>query len=114
MENPKSIFLRIFGDTPKLRVLDYLIINDDYDHSMKDIASNAGIGYTTLKQFWKQLLNEEVIKFVRDVGKAKMYTLNKENPAVKQVIKLYWTTARVYIRKKNVKKIVLKNKIKEY
>jgi DNA-binding transcriptional regulator YhcF (GntR family) len=110
MENPKPIFLRIFGDTPKLRVMDYLIVNDDYDHSMKDIARNARVGYTTLKQFWKQLLKEEIIFFTRQVGKAKMYKLNKKNPIVKEFVKLHWTTVKAYVRKHIIKqkKITIK------
>jgi len=99
MENPMPIFLRIFGDTPKLRVMDYLVINDDYDHSIKDIARNAEVGYTTLKQFWKQLLSEEIITFTRQVGKAKMYQLNKKNPVVKEFEKFYWFTTRAYTKK---------------
>lgn len=107
MENPTSIFLRIYGDSPKLRIMDYLIVNDDYDHSMKDIAVNAGIGYTTIKQFWSQLVSEGIIKQTRTVGKAKMYILNKENPAVEQFIKLYWTTVKLYVKKKSLKKRVV-------
>ena len=99
MENPMPIFLRIFGDTPKLRVMDYLLINDFYDHSMKDIARNAEVGYTTLKQFWKQLLSEEIITFTRQVGKARMYQLNKKNPVVKEFEKFYWFTTKAYVRK---------------
>ena len=33
MEN-KTIFLEIFGDSPTLRVLDFLIVNEDFDYSM--------------------------------------------------------------------------------
>lgn len=109
MENPTSIFLRIYGDSPKLRIMDYLIVNDDYDHSMKDIAINAGIGYTTIKQFWNQLVFTGIIKHTRIIGKAKMYNLNKKNPAVEQFIKLYWTTVNMYIKKKSLtKKVMIK------
>ncbi|MBT4825041.1 hypothetical protein HN695_00500 [Candidatus Woesearchaeota archaeon] len=106
MENPKPIFLRIFGDTPKLKIMDYLLVNDFYDHSMKDIAKNAEVGYSTLKQFWKQLLNEEIIVFTRQVGKAKMYKLNKNNIFVKEFEKFYWTVTKAYVRKHIAKKKV--------
>ena len=54
MQN-KTAFLNIFGDTPILRVLDFLIVNEDFDYSMTDIANLSGIGYSTLKLFWKKL-----------------------------------------------------------
>lgn len=73
-----------------LRVLDFLVTFQEYDYSMKDIAKNAKIGYTTLKLFWKSLVDRSIINQTRLVGKAKMYKLNKDNPEVKEFIKLYW------------------------
>ena len=86
----KSLFLKAYGDSPLLRVLDFLITFQEYDYSMKDIAKNAKIGYTTLKLFWKSLVDRKIIIQTRVVGKAKMYKLNKDNPEVKEFIKLYW------------------------
>lgn len=91
MENPKSIFLKIFGDSPRLRIMDFLITNDDFDYSMTDIADKSGVGYTTLKHFWKKLIKYKVVINTRAVGKAKMYKLNKKNPAIKLFVKLYYT-----------------------
>ena len=112
MENPKPIFLRIFGETPKLKVMDYLLVNDFYDHSMKDIARNAEVGYTTLKQFWNQLLSEKIIVFTRQVGKAKMYKLNKKNILVREFEKFYWTVVKMENRKyiAKQKKVTIKKK----
>tara|TARA_Y100000031_G_C8158113_1_gene355559 strand:+ start:599 stop:802 length:204 start_codon:yes stop_codon:yes gene_type:complete len=44
---PISAFLEVFGTSPILRVLDFLVINEDFDHSMTDIALHSGIGYAT-------------------------------------------------------------------
>lgn len=91
MKNEKSIFLRTFGDTPILRVMDFLIIHSMYDYSMTDIANNSKVGYTTLKLFWKKLIDSEIVIQTRTVGKAKMYQLNRSNLIVKQFIKMYNT-----------------------
>ena len=87
----KSIFLQVYGDNPKLRVIDFLITFQDYDYSMKEIARNAKIGYTTLKQFWPEFVKRKIMKQTRIVGNAKFYKLNIENPEVKQFMKFYWT-----------------------
>lgn len=89
MEVKNSIFLRTFGDAPILRVLDFLVTHSMYDYSMTDIATNAGVGYTTLKLFWNDLVNKGIVKKTRLVGKAKMYQLNRDNTVVKQFLKLY-------------------------
>ncbi len=60
----KSIFLQTFGDTPILRVLDFLIIHDEFDYSMVDIAQQAGTGYSTLKQFFNQLEKQKLIIYI--------------------------------------------------
>ena len=86
----KSLFLKAYGNNPKLNVLDFLVTFQEFDYSMKDIAKNAKIGYNTLKLFWKDLVDRKIVSQTRVVGKAKMYKLNKENPEVKEFIKLYW------------------------
>ena len=71
MEN-KTAFLEIFGDSPILRVLDFLVVNEEFDYSMTDIANLSGVGYSTLKLFLGRLEEEEVMICTRTVGKAKM------------------------------------------
>ena len=86
-----SLFLQAYGDSPKLRVMEFLITFQDYDYSMKEISKNAKIGYTTLKEFWQDFAKREIVKQTRIVGKAKMFKLNLENKEVQLFIKLYWT-----------------------
>ena len=104
----KSLFLKSYGDSPILRVMDFLITFQEYDYSMKDTAKNAKIGYTTLKLFWKTLIDRKIITKTRVVGKAKMYKLNKGNPEVREFIKLYWLvidreTSRLLKEEKEIK-----------
>jgi len=96
MENKKtqSVFLNMFGDSPILKVMDFLIVNEDFDYSMTDIASLSGVGYSTLKLFWRNLEGGKIIKQTRVVGKAKMYRLDFANPIVKKFRDFYWETAK--------------------
>ena len=93
MEN-KTAFLETFGDSPTLRVLDFLVVNEDFDYSMTDIANLCGIGYSTLKLFWHRLEEDNIVKQTRIVGKAKMYKLNLSNPLVKRFKDFYWETTK--------------------
>tara|TARA_Y100000310_G_scaffold289575_1_gene316074 strand:+ start:1303 stop:1638 length:336 start_codon:yes stop_codon:yes gene_type:complete len=99
MEDNKSAFLETFGDSPILRVLDFLIVNEDFDYSMTDIANLSGIGYSTLKLFWDKLEESKIIVQTRLVGKAKMYMLNLDNPVVKKFREFYWETTKQMVHK---------------
>src|SRR3989338_8239865 len=90
----KTAFLQVFGDSPMLRVMDFLIVNEEFDYSMTDIASQSGVGYSTLKLFWKNLEDSKIVKQTRLVGKAKMYRLNSENSVVKKFKDFYWETTK--------------------
>ena len=90
----KTAFLQIFGDSPMFIVMDFLIVNEDFDYSMTDIASQSGVGYSTLKLFWKKLEDSRIVKQTRVVGKAKMYRLNFDNPVIKKFRDFYWVTTK--------------------
>ena len=91
----KSLFLKVFGDSPKLRVLDFLVVSDEFDYSMKEIAEKSGVGYSTLRLFWKELVKDKIVIHTRDIGKARLFKLNTENPIVKKFDKMYWEITEV-------------------
>lgn len=83
-----SLFIEFMGDSPTMRVLDYLFTERDLDFSITDIAKNAGIGRATLYRIWDDLTKNNVLIPTRTVGKAKLYQLNKENPVIKKLIEI--------------------------
>ena len=97
----KSVFLQEEGDTPKNRVLSFLIVHSEYDYSMKDIARYSVVGYTTLKEMWKDLKEKKIVVQTRVVGKAKMYKLNLKNPVVNRFIDYYWAVVDSVVRREN-------------
>jgi len=98
MENDKTVFLEVFGDSPVLRVMDFLVVYEDFDYSMTDIAKHSGVGYATLKLFWKNLEDNKIVKQTRIVGKAKMYKLDLKNPVVRKFKGFYWETTSKKVR----------------
>lgn len=102
----KTVFLEVFGDSPILRVLDFLILNEEFDYSMTDIAELSGIGYSTLKLFWPKLESEGIVKNTRIVGNAKMYQLNVQNPVVKKLKELYWAVTKRAVREELQKEVI--------
>lgn len=88
MKMNDSLFVEFFGGYPIIRVLDFLIENDIFDYSKKDICKDTGVSWNSLGTFWPKLEEKNIVTFTRKVGKASMYKLNRENPLAKQLIKL--------------------------
>lgn len=84
----KSLLVGFIGDSPIVRVLDYLLTERDLDFSITDIAKNSEIGRATLYRIWDDLIKNEIIVPTRIIGRAKLYKLNKSNIKVKKLIEL--------------------------
>ena len=103
-----TIFRETLGNTPIIRVLDFLIEGRGLDYSLSDIAENSNIGWTTLHRIWGRLLKTGMVKQTREIGRAKLFKLNEENPTVKELIKFYDTLLRQHTEKHLSKKLMIK------
>src|SRR3989338_7991226 len=103
-----TIFRETLGDTPVIRVLDFLIEGRGLDYSLSDIAENSNIGWTTLHRIWDKLLKNGLVKPTREIGRAKLFKLNEENPAVNELIKLYDTLLYQHTERHLSKKLTIK------
>lgn len=90
----KSLFLEQFGDTPKLRVLDFLIGNHFFDFPITEIARGSNVSYNSLKAFFKDWVKRDILVRTRKVGKSDYYQLNIKNPFIKNLIKLDWALVK--------------------
>ena len=102
MEN-KSLFIDFMGDSPVVRVLDYLLTERDLDFSITDIAKNAGIGRSTLYRVWDHLMGNKIIVPTRVIGKAKLYKLNKDNVTIKKLLEIDDTLILEDLKKRSPK-----------
>ena len=103
-----TIFRETLGDTPIIRVLDFLIEGRGLDYSLSDIAENSNIGWTTLHRIWDKMLKLGFVKPTREIGRAKLFKLNEENSAVKELIRLYDTLLYQHTEKHLSKKLMVK------
>jgi len=85
----ETLFRKALGDTPKLRVLEFLIEGRELDYSISDIAEGAEISRTTLFRIWEDLEKSGIIKPTRIIGNAKLYQLNMESLFVQKMIELF-------------------------
>ena len=84
----RSLFIEFMGDSPTIRILDYLLTERDLDFSITDMAKNSGIGRTTLYRILDDLIKNKIIIQTRIIGMAKLYRLNKENFVINKLIEI--------------------------
>lgn len=85
----KTLFRHAFGDTPKIRVLEFLIEGRELDYSISDIAEGAEIGRTTLFRIFDDLLKTGIIVPTRKIGNAKLFKLNSKNVFVQKLVAIF-------------------------
>ena len=95
----RSVFLEREGYAPKNKVLDFLIVAQDFDYSLKEIAKYSNVSYPCIKQLKKELVKDKWIILTRKVGKAQMYKLNVKNPVVQKFIDYYWAVVESVVEK---------------
>jgi|SRR3989344_7870886 len=87
MEN--TIFREAFGNSPKIRILETLIIGRELDWSLTDIAEQSNVGWSTLHRIFDSMIKSDIIKFNRTIGKAKLYKINHNNKIAKELIRIF-------------------------
>jgi len=94
LKENKSIFLEYLGDTPELRVLDFLIDNHFFDFPLTEIARGSQVSYNSLAVFIPSWVEKGIVIKTRRIGKSDYYKLNLNNAFVKNIIKLDWSLAK--------------------
>ena len=103
----KSLFIEFMGDSPKIRVLDYLLTERELDFSITDIADNSRIGRATLYRIWDSLIKNKIIVHTRVIGKAKLFKLNVGNEKIKKLIEVYDMLIIEDLKKRKKVKVVV-------
>ena len=89
MGENETVLIEFLGDTPQIRMLDFLIVFREYDYNKQDIAKNSNVSWNTLDKIWNKLVDSSIIVHTRKVGKSQMFRINQDNVAVKKLIELH-------------------------
>ena len=84
----ESIFLDYVGDSPRMRIFQYMIEGREFDYTLTDML-NSGVSWGTLNTLVPKFLKLGIVMITRKIGRATLYKINQENVAVKQLIGLY-------------------------
>ena len=89
MNYQKSSFAKLLGNSPYIRVLDFLLTYRGFEYSKKEIAENANVPYNTLNSFWREMISNGIVIKTGRKGVQDVFRLNKENNFVKNLIALF-------------------------
>ena len=88
MDEEKSVLIEYLGDTPILRIIDFLLENRLFDYSKKQIIEGTGLAKATFYKYWDRLVELGIVKTTRSFGKTKLYKLDEQNLVVKEIKRL--------------------------
>ena len=106
-EQYKSILIKTFGNSPKLRIMDFFLDNPLFDFTKKEVIEALGMGKKTFYKYFPELEEYGIVKVSRKIGKAKLYKLNGEHPLVKMLREYETKLAKETAEKAEMKKPVL-------
>lgn len=86
LETHDSLLIRALGNSPKLRILDYLLDYKLNDFTKKEIVEALKMSKLTFYKYFKDLERLGLVIASRKIGRATLYKVNLENPIVKMLI----------------------------
>ncbi len=106
MEKEKSIFVEFMGDTPLVRILDFLIEKRPFETTKEEIIKETGIARNSLFDVWKKLEKFEVVLKTRSIGKSGLFVLNDGNEIVQDILKLEFAFGKQAMQQASAKALV--------
>ena len=100
----ESIFLAYVGDSPRMRILQYLIEGRDFDYTLTDML-NSGVSWGTLNTLVPKLAAFGIVIKTRKIGRATLYKINQQNIGVQRLIALYDALVMQALEKKASRKM---------
>jgi AcrR family transcriptional regulator len=81
----ETLLIKMFGNSPKLRILDIFFDNPYFDFSKSEVIRELGMSKQTFYKYFKDLEELEIVKPTRKIGRATLYRINKEHPLVRRL-----------------------------
>jgi len=81
-----SLIATVFGYSPQMRILNYLLDFPTNDFTKKEIIQALGMSKQTFYKYFGSLEGSGMVKVSRSIGKAKLYNVDRSNPMVKTIV----------------------------
>jgi AraC-like DNA-binding protein len=81
----QSLLIKVFGDAPKLRIIDFFMDNPFFDFTKKEVIEALGMSKKTFYKYFPDIEKYGIVSVSRRIGRVKLYKINLENPLVKML-----------------------------
>ncbi len=75
-------FTEVFGDSPRVKLLDFLADHLDFDYTISQLNEFTGISRPTLYDVLRELQEDDMVILTRLIGDSRFFRLNTQNPKV--------------------------------
>ena len=96
----KMVLSKLFGESPKIKVVNFLLNGREFDYSISDISEGSEIARMTAYDVVKDLVKKRFVKKTRKQGVSPLYKINMESEEVKILFEAYRK-----LLKKNLKEL---------
>jgi DNA-binding transcriptional ArsR family regulator len=83
----ETIMTHLFGNSPKVKVMDLLMIGRECEYCITDMAEAAGVGRASVYRMLDAMLKDRILVKKGKYGRIQLYQLNMQNPEVKLLVK---------------------------
>src|SRR5437867_1926379 len=91
--NSKGVLEWLISGNASARLLDFFVTNKEFDYSETDAAESSGVSLRTVARELPKFEDAGIIKFTRNVGRAKMYRLSQNSDVAKFLEQFVFSTA---------------------
>ena len=81
----QHLLSRIFGYSPKMKIIDYMMGFPTNDFTKKEIIEGLGMSKQTFYKYFDSLEELGIVKVNRTIGKAKLYKIDSGNKMVRMM-----------------------------
>ena len=82
---PEPLIATVFGYSPQMRILNYLLDFPTSDFTKKEIIQALGMSKQTFYKYFDNLEETGMVKVSRMIGKAKLHKVDRSNPMIKTI-----------------------------
>lgn len=91
--SPKGVLEWLISGNASARLLDFFVTNKEFDYSETDAAESSGVSLRTVFRELPKFESAGIIKFTRNVGRAKMYRLDQNSEIAKYLEQFVFAAA---------------------
>lgn len=83
--------VELFGENAITKTIDYLLEKRPFDSTKEEIIRGTGISRNTFFSAWERIERFGFVKKTRTIGRATLYSLDEENPALRKLLELEYS-----------------------